>query len=60
MVYKGTSPFFSPVMLECQASFILAGYIDDVRNTDNAWIETQIWNFHYDSTMAFSRLHTEV
>lgn len=26
---------------------IYKGYIDDPRNTDNAWIEAEIWNFHY-------------
>jgi hypothetical protein len=25
------------------------GYIDDPRNTDNAWVEAEVWNFHYDS-----------
>ena len=24
------------------------GYCDDPRNTDNAWVEAEIWNFHYD------------
>ena len=28
--------------------FKIQGYIDDPRNTDNAWIEAEIWNFHYD------------
>ncbi|KAH3781602.1 hypothetical protein DPMN_159501 [Dreissena polymorpha] len=26
----------------------LLGYLDDPRNTDNAWVETEVWNFHYD------------
>ena len=30
------------------AKKIYKGYIDDRRNTDNAWIEAEIWNFHYD------------
>jgi hypothetical protein len=29
-------------------TMIYSGYIDDPRNTDNAWIEAEIWNFHYD------------
>ncbi len=29
------------------AKRIYKGYIDDPRNTDNAWIEAEIWNFHY-------------
>jgi hypothetical protein len=29
------------------AKKIYKGYIDDRRNTDNAWIEAEIWNFHY-------------
>jgi hypothetical protein len=36
------------------------GYIDDVRNTDNAWVEAEIWNFHYGSTMSFPNLRTDV
>jgi hypothetical protein len=36
------------------------GYIDDVRNTDNAWVEAEIWNFHYGSTTAFPNLRTDV
>jgi hypothetical protein len=30
------------------ATMIYRGYIDDPLNTDNAWIEAEIWNFHYD------------
>lgn len=29
------------------AKRIYKGYIDDPRNTDNAWVEAEIWNFHY-------------
>lgn len=28
---------------------IYCGYVDDCRNTDNAWIETTAYNFHDDS-----------
>ena len=44
----------------CHASLSLLGYIDDVRNTDNAWVEAEIWNFHYGATMAFPNLRTDV
>ncbi|CAF1504882.1 unnamed protein product [Adineta ricciae] len=37
----------------------LVGYIDDVRNTDNAWLEAEIWNFHYDSHVAFPSLRDD-
>ena len=30
------------------STMIYRGYIDDPRNTDNAWVEAEIWNFHYD------------
>ncbi|KAH9510313.1 ADP-ribose pyrophosphatase, mitochondrial [Bulinus truncatus] len=29
------------------AIMVYRGYEDDVNNTDNAWCETEIWNFHY-------------
>ena len=29
-------------------TMIYRGYIDDPRNTDNAWTEAEIWNFHYE------------
>ena len=36
------------------------GYIDDTRNTDNAWVEAEIWNFHYGSTMSLSNVRTDM
>ncbi|XP_061163971.1 transient receptor potential cation channel subfamily M member 1-like [Saccostrea echinata] len=30
------------------ASLLYKGYLDDPRNTDNAWMEAEVWNFHYD------------
>ena len=30
------------------ASLLYKGYLDDPRNTDNAWVEAEVWNFHYD------------
>ncbi|KAI0982313.1 hypothetical protein GJ496_010424, partial [Pomphorhynchus laevis] len=31
-----------------RVSNIYNGYHDDKRNTDNAWVEFEIWNFHVD------------
>lgn len=35
------------------ATMLYKGYIDDPRNTDNAWVEAEVWNFHYDSGDTF-------
>ena len=32
-----------------EASYVYAGYVDDPRNTDNAWMETVAYNFHDDT-----------
>jgi hypothetical protein len=37
------------------ATNIYSGYIDDTRNTDNAWVEAEIWNFHYDKDNIFDK-----
>ncbi|XP_037136394.1 transient receptor potential cation channel subfamily M member 2 [Syngnathus acus] len=29
---------------------VFQGYVDDVRNTDNAWVETTVFNIHLDSS----------
>ncbi|CAF0831896.1 unnamed protein product [Rotaria sp. Silwood1] len=42
-----------------ESHMVYRGYIDDVRNTDNAWVEAEIWNFHYGSTMSFPNLRTD-
>ncbi|KAJ8317915.1 hypothetical protein KUTeg_003006 [Tegillarca granosa] len=31
------------------AALLYKGYVDDPRNTDNAWVEAEVWNFHYDT-----------
>jgi ADP-ribose pyrophosphatase len=31
-----------------KGAVIYQGYVDDLRNTDNAWMETQCYNFHDD------------
>jgi ADP-ribose pyrophosphatase len=36
---------------------LYAGYVDDPRNTDNAWMETVVFNFHDDSGEGFSKLN---
>ena len=40
-------------------SQVYRGYVDDPRNTDNAWMETQVYNFHDDegTSVAVFRLH---
>eukprot|EP00731_Ephydatia_muelleri_P023488 Em0015g1071a len=35
---------------------VYAGYVDDPRNTDNAWMETVAFNFHDETGEAFSRI----
>ncbi|XP_076076624.1 transient receptor potential cation channel subfamily M member-like 2 isoform X3 [Mytilus galloprovincialis] len=35
------------------ATMLYKGYIDDPRNTDSAWVEAEVWNFHYDSSDTF-------
>lgn len=35
--------------LDCASLLSLQGYMDDVRNTDNAWVETEAINTHDDS-----------
>jgi ADP-ribose pyrophosphatase len=41
--------------LEFSATMIYSGYIDDPRNTDNSWVEAEIWNFHYDKEDVFEK-----
>lgn len=38
------------------AKIVYQGYVDDHRNTDNAWIETTCVNFH-DTTCLFDNIH---
>ena len=35
---------------------IYKGYVDDPRNTDNAWMETEAVNYH-DETSNFTNVH---
>ena len=42
------------------ASILYRGYIDDPGNTDNAWREAEVWNFHYDLNDMFDDKIKEV
>lgn len=42
------------------ASLLYKGYLDDHRNTDNAWVEAEVWNFHYDMGDNFDLRMSEV
>lgn len=42
------------------ASLLYKGYLDDPRNTDNAWMEAEVWNFHYDIGDNFELRMSEV
>ncbi|CAF4223044.1 unnamed protein product [Rotaria sp. Silwood2] len=44
---------------EFESHMVYRGYIDDLRNTDNAWIEAEIWNFHYNSDIIFLNLRQD-
>ncbi|CAF3796253.1 unnamed protein product, partial [Rotaria sp. Silwood1] len=44
---------------EFESNMVYRGYIDDLRNTDNAWAEAEIWNFHYGSDISFPNLRTD-
>ena len=33
-------------------ALVYAGYVDDPRNTDDAWMETEVRNFHLDDDLA--------
>lgn len=38
---------------------VYKGYVNDPRNTDNAWIETTAFNFHDDDGKIFNRVKLE-
>ena len=42
------------------ASILYRGYIDDPGNTDNAWREAEVWNFHYGLNDIFDEKIKEV
>ena len=39
---------------------VYKGYVDDPRNTDNAWIETIAMNFHDDTGEILDDVHLKV
>ena len=39
---------------------VYKGYVDDPRNTDNAWMETVAVNFHDDTGEVFSEFKLQV
>lgn len=39
---------------------VYQGYVDDPRNTDNAWLETVVRNFHDDTGTALGVFEFEV
>ncbi|KAL5012140.1 hypothetical protein ScPMuIL_010691 [Solemya velum] len=41
------------------ADLVYRGYLDDPSNTDNAWKETEVWNFHYSSGDMFDDILSE-
>lgn len=55
----------SPIVAQIERFFdekgieIYSGYVDDPRNTDNAWIETTAYNFHDDSGDILSGIQFE-
>ena len=57
MVYRGKYCFY--FLASIRIKLFLIGYIDDVRNTDNAWMETEVWNFHYGATVSFPQLRID-
>lgn len=47
MVFRGST--LVPVFCRLQVDRVYSGYVDDPRNTDNAWMETVVYNFHDDT-----------
>merc|ERR1712113_1229268 len=41
-----TYKLIDAVLKACEKEVIYEGYVDDPRNTDNAWVETTAYNFH--------------
>ncbi|KAI8793689.1 protein ced-11 [Biomphalaria glabrata] len=38
-----------PATSSLSSTLVYKGYMDDSNNTDNAWVEAEVWNFHYHS-----------
>ncbi|CAF5154527.1 unnamed protein product, partial [Rotaria sp. Silwood1] len=52
-----SADIFEPI--EFESHMVYRGYIDDLRNTDNAWVEAEIWNFHYGSNILVPNLRQD-
>ncbi|GFS22809.1 transient receptor potential cation channel subfamily M member 2 [Elysia marginata] len=37
------------------SQLVYRGYMDDKSNTDNAWVDAEIWNFHFNRTDTFDQ-----
>ena len=48
--------WFAATLFKDHGLQIYAGYVDDPRNTDNAWMETVAVNFHDDIGEVFNRI----
>lgn len=42
---------------DANGKHIYAGYVDDPRNTDNAWMETVAFNFHDEDGTSVAKFH---
>lgn len=51
---EGTKPVTDFSDAGFTAEMLYRGYMDDTHNTDNAWLETEVWNFHYEYGEDFS------
>lgn len=59
--YPDLEEFFTPVISgqkskDKQTNFVYSGYVDDPRNTDNAWMETTAVNFHDETGIVFNSI----
>lgn len=45
------------IFFDSNAREVYDGYVDDPRNTDNAWMETMAFNFHDGTGSAVKRLY---
>jgi len=39
--------------LNFTSALLMKSYLDDTRNTDNAWIEAEVWHYHYTGSQSF-------
>lgn len=63
MFFQFFSQYAKPSLDNTQgfsANLVYSGYLDDPSNTDNAWKEAKVWNFHYASGDTFDDILLEV